>query len=186
MADPSAGSAASLDDRAVAPELSASVYRRFGRGPIHDCRRAPEAIQIAVHQSVEKTSEPFGSKPKTSRLSCRRDFDSWRRFRNRRRCELQQRVLKCSQLLRSDLRPPQLQFRRFANLTNPVLAHRCSRVLLELRALSCSGMVPFATLWPVFGRQQITYLTCADTPPLGIPLRKYDEKTTIAEAPPFR
>lgn len=52
-------------------------------------------------------------------------------------------------LLRSDLRPPQLQFRRFANLTNPVLAHRCSRVLLELRALSCSGMVPFATLWPV-------------------------------------
>ena len=33
-----------------------------------------------------------------------------------------------------------MQFWRFANLTNPVLAHRCSRVLLELRALSCSGM----------------------------------------------
>jgi hypothetical protein len=92
---------------------------RFGRGPIHDCRRVPEAIQIAVHQSVEKTSEPFGSKPKTSRLSCRRDFDSWRRIRNRRRCELQQRVLRCSQLLRSDLRPPQLQFRRFAQSNQP-------------------------------------------------------------------
>ena len=52
-------------------------------------------------------------------------------FRNRRRCELQQRVLRCSQLLRSSLRPPQLQFRRFANFTNPVLARCCSRVLLE-------------------------------------------------------
>src|SRR5258708_14635526 len=41
------------------------------------------------------------------------------------------------------------KWRRFANLTNPVLAHRCSRVLLELRALSCSGMVSFATLWLV-------------------------------------
>ena len=47
------------------------------------------------------------------------------------------------------------KWRRFANLTNPVLAHRCSRVLLELRALSCSGMVPFATLWVVFGQHKI-------------------------------
>jgi hypothetical protein len=38
------------------------------------------------------------------------------------------------------------------NLNNPVLAHRCSLVLLESRALSCSAMVPFATLWPVFGQ----------------------------------
>jgi hypothetical protein len=30
-------------------------------------------------------------------------------FRNRRRCELHQHVLRCSQLLRSDLRPPQLR-----------------------------------------------------------------------------
>src|SRR6185295_7555446 len=48
--------------------------------------------------------------------------------------------------------------RRFANLTNPVLAHRCSRLLLELRAPSCSGMAPFAILWPVFGQRHITYL----------------------------
>jgi hypothetical protein len=36
--------------------------------------------------------------------------------------------------------------------------------------------------WPVFGQRQITDLTCPDTPPVGIPLRKYDEKTTMAEA----
>jgi len=74
-------------------------------------------------------------------------------FRNRRRRELQQRVLRCSQLLRSSLRPPQLQFRRFANFTNPVLARCCSCVLLELQALSCAGITLFAVLWPAFGQQ---------------------------------
>jgi len=33
--------------------------------------------------TVEKISEPFGSKPQTPRLFCRRDFDSWRRFPKR-------------------------------------------------------------------------------------------------------
>jgi hypothetical protein len=74
-------------------------------------------------------------------------------FRNRRRCELQQRVLRCSQLLRSDLRPPQLQFRRFANFTDPVLARCCSRVLLELQVLSCAGFTPFAVSLPAIGQQ---------------------------------
>src|SRR5713101_2224981 len=69
-------------------------------------------------------------------------------FRNRRRCELQQRVLRCSQLFRSDLRPPQLQFRRFANFANPVLARCCSRVLLELQSLSCARVTLFAVVWP--------------------------------------
>ena len=43
-------------------------------------------------------------------------------------------------------------------------------------------MVPFATLWPVFGQSQITNLACPNIPPVGIPLREHDEKTTIAEA----
>jgi hypothetical protein len=41
---------------------------------------------------------------------------------------------------------------RFPNLTNPVLARRCSRVLLELQAPSCTGMTLFAALWPVIGQ----------------------------------
>jgi len=42
---------------------------------------------------------------------------------------------------------------QFANFTNPVLARCCSRVLLELQALSCAGMTLFAVLWPAFGQQ---------------------------------
>src|SRR5260370_38324946 len=38
------------------------------------------------------------------------------------------------------------KWRRVANLTNPVLPHRRSRVLFELRAVSCSGMFSFPTL----------------------------------------
>jgi hypothetical protein len=45
------------------------------------------------------------------------------------------------------------EWRRFANLTNPVLAHCCSRVLLELQALSCAGMTLFAVLWLAIGQQ---------------------------------
>src|SRR5882724_10832784 len=37
------------------------------------------------------------------------------------------------------------RWRRFANLINPVLAHRCCRILLELRAVICTqnkGLLP--------------------------------------------
>jgi hypothetical protein len=44
-------------------------------------------------------------------------------------------------------------WRRFPNFTDPVLARCCSRVLLELQALSCAGMTLFAVLWPAFGQQ---------------------------------
>jgi len=38
--------------------------------------------------------------------------------------------------------------RRFPNFTNPVLAHRFSRILLELQALSCARFTLFAVVWP--------------------------------------
>jgi len=37
---------------------------------------------------------------------------------------------------------------------------------------------PLASVWPVTNN----YLTCPNTPPAGIPLRKNDEKTTITKA----
>lgn len=42
--------------------------------------------------------------------------------------------------------------RRFANLTNPVHARRCSRILFELRDLSCPVVISFATCWPARGQ----------------------------------
>src|SRR5258707_13819879 len=53
----------------ISPSKSASVYRGFGRGQIHDCRRAPEASQIAVHQSVEKIPNPSVTNRKRDQVS---------------------------------------------------------------------------------------------------------------------
>ena len=51
--------------------------------------------------------------------------------------------------------------RRFANSTNPVHAHRCSRVLLELETLSCSETSSFAIQSPARA-QQLNLATCTD------------------------
>jgi|SRR5271165_5662872 len=42
---------------------------------------------------------------------------------------------------------------RFANLTSPVLAHRCLRVLLELEVLICTRNVSFAVQSPAKAQQ---------------------------------
>ena len=43
-------------------------------------------------------------------------------------------------------------WRRFAKKLSPVLAHRYSRILLELQAVICSDIASFAAFWPVIGQ----------------------------------